>query len=371
MSCFYKRNMLSIILLFTFFTLILSGCDLWQSDTPSDKDAKDKKTEKTILPPISPMEGEFIQVFGWINKNTICYAAKTDNEYKLYTYNLFTGKHTPVFNSESTLANVIINDQHLLIYSVLSDAEGEIHIIDSTGKKLLSQTIQSHETEFSWNPYNENEMLITTFSEEWESKVYKLDIKESTISEFSKPTPFPRWISDKEVMYLDWDQDNPSLYAPLKIFNVESEDEKEVELQSVYYIDKKNQYLFTVSSDSENSTEAIYSFYDENLEEKTSVSIPRLSKFSNWLVPNYTVYEDRLLTFVPRNAGNAETYQEGFDLTEINMGTGESEILLPDMDIEDQPIQISSDGKYCLYGYYLENTIDMETGEVIHLFPSA
>jgi len=370
MRRFYKGNMLVTILLFTFFTLILSSCDVKQSNTPSDKEAKDRKIEKTILPPISPSEGEFIQVFGWINNHTICYAANLKGDYELYTYNLHTGKHTSIFKSEFELANVLINDNYILVYSILSDSEGEIHIIDSTGKKLVAKTIQSHETEFSWNPYNDNEILITTFSAEWESRVYKLEIKESALSEFFKSTPFPQWISDREVMYLDWDQEDPSLYAPLKLLNTETEEEKEINLHSIYFIDKKNEFIITVSSNLDNSNEAIYSFYKEDLEKKASISIPRLSTFSNWLIPNYTIYEDQLLTFVPRKEGNADTYQDGYDLVSINMESGDTTILLPDLDIENQPIQISSDGKYCLYGYYFENLIDTETGEIINLFPS-
>lgn len=368
MNCFYKRNMLAIILLFTFFTLILSSCDIRQSNTTSDKEAKDKKAEKTMLPPISPLEGEFLQVYGWISKNIICYSAKTDQDYTVYTYNLQTGKHTSIYKSKNILSNVSINDHYLLIYNLLSDTEGEIHIIDAKGNKLFSKTITSYETSFAWNPYNENEVLITTFSKEWESKVYKLDIKKSKIEEFIKSTPFPKWIATKEVMYLDWDQANPSLYAPLKIYNTESQLEREVQLNSVYFVDQSKNQLFTISSESEYSDEAIYRFYDTNLKEKISVSLPRLSKFSSWTVPNYTFFDNKLITFVPKEAGNADTYQDGFDLISINMINGEKKEILADL--EDQPIQISSDGRYGLYGYYLENLIDLNTGEISYLFPA-
>lgn len=50
------------------------------------------------------------------------------------------------------------------------------------------------------------------------------------------------------------------------------------------------------------------------------------------------------------------------------METGESKKIDTEMELEDQPIQISSDGKYCLFGYYYENMLDMETGEISSLF---
>lgn len=367
---FGKRNTLGIVLLFTFFTLILSSCAPRQSDSASEKEAKDKNVNNnTMLPPISPIEGEFEQVYGWIKKDTICYSAKLEGIYKIYAYNIYTGKHTQLYESEAELSNVMINNNQLLIYSALSEEEGEIHIIDSKGNEILSKRLESYETDFVWNPHNENELLITVFTKEWESKVSTLDIQENVLNDFPVSTPFPQWLSTEKVMYLDWNQSNPSLYAPLKIFNLETGEEKELDLSNIYYIDQKNDYLLTISS-TVKEEEAVYTFYHTDFSKQGSIHVPRLSKFSNWLVPNYTIYKDKFLTFVPKQNGNAETYQDGFELLEVDMETGQSKRLFTDMDFEDQPIQISSDGNYFLLGYYFENMLNMETGEITSLFAS-
>ncbi|MEY8342466.1 hypothetical protein [Niallia circulans] len=363
-----KRNTLGIVLLFTFFTLILSGCVPRQNNSASENEAKDKNiNNNTMLPPISPVEGDFEQVYGWIKNDTICYSAKVEGVNKIYTYNIYTGKHIPLYESVTELSNVILNKNQLLIYNALSDEEGEIHIIDMKGNEVLTRKLQSYETDFAWNPYSENELLITTFTKDWESKVSVLDIQENELSDFPVSTPFPQWQSKEKVMYLEWDQSSPSFYAPLKIFNLETKEEKEWDVPDIYFIEEKNGYLLTLSSSSKEE-EAIYTFYDSELKKQGSVRLPRLSKFSNWLVPNYTFYENKFLTFVPKNSGNAETYQDGFNLVEINMETGESKKIDTEMELEDQPIQISSDGKYCLFGYYYENMLDMETGEISSLF---
>ncbi|MEZ7793168.1 hypothetical protein [Niallia circulans] len=363
-----KRNTLGIVLLFTFFTLILSGCVPRQNNSASENEAKNKNIHNnTMLPPISPIEGDFEQVYGWIKNDTICYSAKVEGVNKIYTYNIYTGKHSPLYKSVTELSNVIINKNQLLIYNALSDEEGEIHIIDMKGNEVLTRKLQSYETDFVWNPYNENELLITTFTKDWESKVSVLDIQENELSDFSVSTPFPQWQSKEKVMYLDWDQSSPSFYAPLKLFNMETKEEKEWDVPDIYFIEEKNGYLLTLSGSSKEE-EAIYTFYDSELKEQGSVRLPRLSKFSNWLIPNYTFYENKFLTFVPKNSGNAETYQDGFDLVEINMETGESQKVDTEMELEDQPIQISSDGKYILFGYYYENMLDMKTGEISSLF---
>ncbi|WP_312092205.1 hypothetical protein [Niallia sp.] len=366
-----KRNTLGIVLLCTFFTLILTSCAPRQNDSASENDTKDKNVDSndTMLPPISPIEGEFEQVYGWIKKDTICYSSKLEGVYKIYSYNIYTGKHIPLYESEAELSNVIINKKQLLIFSALSEEEGEIHIIDSKGNEILSRRLESYETDFAWNPHNENELLITTLTKEWESKVFTLDIQENVLIDFSVTTPFPQWLSMEEVMYLDWDQSNPSLYAPLKLFNLETEEENEVDLPNIYFIDQKNDYLITISS-TVKEEEAVYTFYHTDLSKQGSIHVPRLSKFANWLVPNYTIYKDNFLTFSPKRNGNAETYQDSFELIEVDMESGQNKELFPDRDFEDQPIQISSDGKYCLYGYYFENMLDMETGEITPLFAS-
>ena len=365
-----KRNTLGIVLLFTFFTLILSSCSPRQNDSASENEAKDKNVNNnTMLPPISPIEGEFEQVYGWIQKDTICYSAKVEGVYKIYTYNIYTWKHIPLYESDTELSNVMINNNKLLLYSALSDEEGEMHIIDAKGSEILSRKFQSYETDFAWNPHNENELLVTTFTKDWESKVFTLDIQEDVLNDFPVSTPFPQWLTTENVMYLDWDQNNPSLYAPLKIFDLETAEEKELELPNIYFIDQKNEFLFTLSSTG-NEEEAVYSFYDIDLNKHGTIQVPRLSKFANWLVPNYAIYQDKLITFVPKENGNAETYQDGFELIEIDMNTGESKKIFTDTELEDQPIQISSDGKYCLFGYYLENMLEIETGEITPLFSS-
>lgn len=365
-----KRNTLGIVLLFTFFTLILSSCAPRQGDSASENEAKDKDVDNnTMLPPISPIDGEFEQVYGWIKKDTICYSSIFEGVYKIYAYNIYTGKHIPLYESEEELSNVLLNKNQLLIYSALSEEEGEIHIIDYKGNEILSRTLQSYETDFAWNPHSENELLITTLTKEWESKVFTLDIQENVLSDFPVTTPFPQWLSKERVMYLDWDQNNPSLYAPLKIFNLETEEEYKVDLANIYFIDQKNDYLLTISSNGKEE-DAVYTFYDADFNKQRSIPVPRLSKFANWLVPNYTIYKNRLLTFTPKRNGDAETYQDGFELMEVDMETGQSEKLFTDKDLDDQPIQISSDGKYCLYGYYFENMLNMETGDITPLFTS-
>lgn len=367
---FGKRNTLGIVLLFTFFTLILSSCAPRQSDSASENEAKDKNVNNnTMLPPISPIEGEFEQVYGWIKKDTICYSAKLEGVYKIYSYNIYTGKHTQLYESEAELSNVMINNNQLLIYSALSEEEGEIHIIDSKGNEILSKRLESYETDFAWNPHNENELLVTIFTKEWESKVSTLDIQENVLNDFPVSTPFPQWLSTKKIMYLDWDQSKPSLYAPLKIFNLETGEEKEIDLSNIYFIDQKNDYLLTISS-TVKEEEAVYTYYHADFSKQGSIHVPRLSKFSNWLVPNYSIYKDKFLTFVPKKNGNAETYQDGFELLEVDMKTGQSKKLFTEMDFEDLPIQISSDGNYCLIGYYFENMLNMETGEITPLFAS-
>ncbi|WP_368773627.1 hypothetical protein [Mesorhizobium sp. M7A.F.Ca.MR.362.00.0.0] len=50
----------------------------------------------------------------------------------------------------------------------------------------------------------------------------------------------------------------------------------------------------------------------------------------------------------------------------MDTGSGEKPKVIKE-GLENEPISISPDGKWALYGFYLEKLINLETGEVIPL----
>jgi len=111
---------------------------------------------------------------------------------------------------------------------------------------------------------------------------------------------------------------------------------------------------------------AHYTFYDK-LDEKADISLPRLSNYSDWLIPYSDMKDEKLFTFYPESSGDATNYTNGFSLVSIDTASGKQQKVIKE-GLENEPISISPDGKWSLYGFYLEGIINLETGKVIPLF---
>ena len=75
---------------------------------------------------------------------------------------------------------------------------------------------------------------------------------------------------------------------------------------------------------------------------------------------------EKFLTFQPLRSGEADLYDEKFQLVSYPLeGNGEGKIILDQA--ENEPLSCSPDGKFCLYGFYMENLLNVQTKEIIPL----
>ncbi|WP_445490435.1 YqgU-like beta propeller domain-containing protein [Niallia sp. 03133] len=372
MYCLIKRKWDVLFLFFLIFTLVLSGCSPKQKETASEEDEKDmpkkEQKDKSLLPPIKIMDGTFVEVAGWLSDNKIAYVSKTDSVYQVYAYHLFTGKYTKLFETNSEIVNIKIspNLKRILIYTALSDGEGKIVIIDNGGKKLFSASLTSYDADFVWNPFNENDLLVSTFTNDWKSEVFLLTVQQKKLIPLKNTDPFSQWMNNEELAYLAWKKNDVSLYAPIKTKNIQTNNETLHKLTNVFSMHVFENTIFTMSIDPNNIDTAVYSFYQPDFHKTSSVRLPILSKNPNWLVPYCDLKQDVFYTFVPQQSGNADSYKDGFHFISINTRSGEQKNIVEEQ-IENQPIQLSPKNDWCLYGYYLEKVINIKTGEIISL----
>lgn len=373
---FTKRKTDCLYLLILIFTLVISGCTTKQKETTSKKEENDpaknemNKDGNSLIPPLEAAEGEFLQVIGWIDQNTICYLSKSTDSYKLFTYNIYSGEHKSLYSSENEIYTVKISPQKskLLVYTFTEGYNGKVYILDTKGNIQYNKELETYDIEFVWNPYNENEIMVSTFSKDWDSKEFLLSIEQETWNEINLQNPFPRWLNKNEVAYINWNQSSPSLHAEIWKMNLETGEENEEEsLSEAYHVDTLQDGLLTITSDENNSDEASYTFYNQDLQPLSTLTVPRLSKYTDWLIPFNDAVGDTLFTLVPIESGYADTYTEGFELLSIQSTDGKIKKWLNNK-WENQPIEVSQDMKWCLYGYYYEQVINLETGEVFSLF---
>ncbi|MFJ5715361.1 hypothetical protein [Neobacillus sp. NPDC093127] len=363
-----------LILIFIFLTLLLSGCTSKEQQKPKIP-AKNERPKPALTVgsawklPISIPEGEFDRLCGWLSEDEVVYITNLEQTSNVYRYHLLTGKSELIYKTEHPIVTVQISPskKYILIHSSPSSYEGLITIIDTQGTEKIKESLPSYELAFEWNPYNEEQVLVSKFKEDWTFQVVLLDMNKLNTTELSIPQPFIKWMGEKKIAYLDWDEDNPTLFAPLTVSDLEKGIEQTL-FPRVLQFATFHGKLMTITVKEQDQTNAVYSFFDKNLKENFSFSQPQLTKFSDWLVPFYD-YNDPLgqfITFRPVKSGEADSYSDGFELLLYNLKKGSLPKLIM-AGMENEPINFSPSGEALLYGNRFEKIIDLNAKKIYEL----
>lgn len=358
------------------FALLLCSCTNQQETIPKTK-TKSKSTSQKHPPtsvggkwklPISVPSGEFDKVVGWLTDDQILYVTNLEQTSNVYSYNLSSGKSNLIYQSDSPIVNVEISPskKYMLIHSSPSSYEGLISIIDINGLVKMKKTVASYELDFQWNPYNDFEVLVTKFAEDWSFQVLLLNIKDDAMTELSLPQPFNKWVDANQIAYLNWDENNPTLFAPLIFKGLDTGSERTI-FPSVFQFSTFSNLLMTISVNEQNQSIATYSFFEKENKKVFSFSIPQLTKFSDWLVPFYDYNErkNQFITLAPLTSGEVDSYSEGFELVSYNIKKGSQNQILTG--VENQPLSLSPSGEASLYGNQLEKVIDLQAKKIYEL----
>ncbi|MDQ0269436.1 hypothetical protein [Cytobacillus purgationiresistens] len=367
-----NKRVLLFIFLVVFSTLVLLGCQ------PKDNDDKNKQsnhqtaasTEKNIkaekILPLPTEEGEFSDIHGWLDEQTIVYTETKGLSSQIFTYKIFTGERKMIFDSELAISSLTISpDQKwMVVQAANSTNKGLITVINEEGKSMWSESLPGTEQFISWNLYHPEEMTISSFSEDWTYNSYLLSIENGSLKEVQLPEPFVHWINREEFVFLDWNEESPSLLASLNQSSLDGNGSEQ--LFELFQVDTFQDVIMTIGVNPQNREEAIYTFMTNDYQEMSSFVIPHLSRFSDWLIPQYDlVHDNRFLTFKPQYSADADSYNGTFDLISTDVSSGQQEVLFENLDNE--PISCAPEGEYCLYGHYLEKLLLLDSKEIITL----
>ncbi|XJZ26215.1 hypothetical protein ACF5W4_12530 [Bacillota bacterium Lsc_1132] len=360
----------TFIIAISFF--FLSACSFQQGTKLhlSTNQQQEKQTALTLSKmwklPLTVSDGEFFKSVGWLSDDTVAYITNQEQTSSLFLYNFQSGKSKLLFKSEHPIVTVQISPakKYLLIHSSPSTYKGTITVIDLNGKVVWGESLPSYELSFEWNPYNEREVLISKFNEDWTFQVFLINIESKSIKELPVPQPFLKWMDKDHFAYLNWDQNQPSLFAPLMVKSLSTQQEQTA-FSKVYQFSAFKHRLMTITVDALDQSKAVYSFFDQNKQQLVTFTMPHLSKFSDWLVPYYDYIEekDQFLTFQPIKSGEADTYKDGFRLISKQLKAKKSSILF--QNLNNEPLSCSPSGEACLYGNSYEKLIDLKAKKVI------
>lgn len=312
---------------------------------------------------------EFYKSAGWLSDSEILYITnKGESTSLLYSYNLGTGKASLLFRSEQPIITAVPSPEKtkVMIQRAASE-EGILTVIDLSGKELYSTSIQSYELTFEWNPFDENLLVVSAFTEDWDFNSYLLNLRDNNLKEIKLPEPFVRWISADVLVYQEWDEDGISLNAPLRTFSLK-ENKAETLLEDIYQFDSQGRYLLTIKVNEEESEESgLYAFFMNGDKSVGSIEAPLLTSFSGWVVPFYDLMENgkNFIYLQATEQGEADLYNEGFELRRYHLETGNEEVIFTEM--ANEPLSCSPSGEMCLYGFQFDKVLNIETNEIIEL----
>lgn len=368
-----------IVLIIATSAYILSGCSQLL-DVSLHKDASHSLERIKETPGISflgsevipiklGVQEEFSKASGWLSNTEILYISnKNESSSILYSYSLITGQSTMLYKSGQPIITAEISPKKdkVMIHSSASE-EGVLTVIDLSGKELYSGKIESYELTFEWNPFNDELLIVSAFTEEWDFNTYLLDLKENSLKELQLPEPFVRWISEDMLVYQQWDENEISLKAPLKSFSISGNHSKTL-FEDVYQFDSLGKYLLTIEvAEGENPGLGLYTFTREGIHSAGSLTAPLLTSFSGWVVPFYDLMDDgkAFMYLRAKEQGEADLYDGGFDLMRYQFGEDKEEMVFSEL--ANEPLSCSPSGEMCLYGFQLERVMNIDTKEIIEL----
>jgi hypothetical protein len=369
-----KRKNINLLVSMCFtFALLLGACSskpitkLKSTEKSGDHSLSSSKKQEWKLP-ISVPKGEFYKVAGWLSENKILYITNQEQASFLYQYDLENGKSKLLYQSDTPIASVEISPakKYLLIQSSPSTYQGLITITDLTGKVKMKESISAYELGFEWNPYNDSQIFISKFNQDWTFEMILLDIKSLSTKVVNLPQPFIKWTGKDEVAFLNYDANKSELFAPV-IKKELKVNEVETIFPSVYQFSSFQNMLMTITVKEEDTSKAVYTFYSRNRKEIFHFSVPQLTNFSDWLVPynDYNEKIDEFIVLTPLESSDADSYSKGFDMVNYNLKKHSSRVIFKGL--KNEPLKFSPEGDACLYGNRFNKIINLKSKKIIEL----
>ncbi|MEI1422089.1 hypothetical protein EFK13_12625 [Bacillus cabrialesii] len=328
----------------------LSACEPSHQQQQQASAAKDE--EKDFIP-LSAEKADGAE--GWLNDSTILYTASDPTKTELYAYRIFTGKAKKLYQTDGQIVDVQINPRkQMILLQITHSHKTAVVLLNAKGEPLYQKDYETYELEAAWNQYDPYQIMVTVFSENWDFHTYQVDAKKDESFLSPVQVPFIHWTSKTTFDYVKEGRDDKS--GPLYSFDTASKAEQKLEDDVLYY-DSFHQMNFTVKAAS--GEKGTYQFNTPQTKSPAKAEWPLQTKYTSLAPMEYDYDEAEGLFYTFKESGDA------YKLATVNVATGKAKDLfsLPRM----EPIQISPNGKYALYGFHFEQIILLKSHETKQL----
>ncbi|WP_243290550.1 hypothetical protein [Bacillus sp. FJAT-47783] len=323
------------------------------------------KEDKKILP-LTVDEDYFQQVVGWFDHETILYINNKPNTSEIVRYNFVLGTSTTFFQSESPIIQVVPNEDRELFFIHVSPNNYEAHtmVVNRKGEILFEWDVSSFDLIVSWNPFNTSQLFVTAFYEDWTYDTYFINVFEKDIQENVIDVPFIQWADQSKVAYIKWNNDEPEISGPFYLLNLADRTEQLIAQNVIGHVHYPSGVIYLQENPLENGS-GTYKFLNlRTMKATEQMEVPLVSQYSQWLFPYYELDKkgEHFYTFIPLDTMEEEP---SFQLSKINIETGHQSQVISNL--VNEPISLSPDGNYLLYGFRFEKLVNLDEKKVFDI----
>ena len=361
--------------------IFVSGCQSSQSlyearDMPNDGELKLRKEPVSlnffgnkVINPLKLDALTFNRVGAWFDNETVLFVTDNRNGSTIYRYNLFTGEKQLFYTTDAPVVTLEANrdNNFFLIQTAPSSYVAQLTVLNKEGDEVYSWRTGASDLLYEWSPFQNGKVFVTTFYTDWSYRQFIINTMEQAIIEYELPEPFIQWLSKDDVAYMKWDTNEPSFTAPLVEINLNTKEEQYL-FDDIFWFSTFSNMLFTIGNDQQDSSIAVYNFYDPNSHaEIFNARVSHLAKYSEWLIPFYQYENTKQIfyTFRPYESGSYDEYNKKFEFVAFSLQTGEEQVILSE--VENMPFKLSPNGRFGLYGFQFERLIDLKEQKITDL----
>lgn len=347
-----------IMVIFLFFLCACEKSHQLSDDQEKDKGLNSKDYLQKSIQPTDIEDNFFQNVVGWYDSTSLLYIMNKPNASEVIRYDIFTGESSTLLSTEDPIIQVIpnYNRTFFLVHTSPNQYKAILLYVDEKGNEVFKWDTGANELHVSWNPFKESQSMITVFNEDWAYKNYLVDVENKSIKEIMIKAPFVQWEDEQKVMYLKWSEYEPELSTKLYLYDLENKTEKQIANHVIGFLNSGSHLIYLEENREEKGSGQYVFVNHNNLDKLSRIEVPLISQYSQWLFPYNTIsVRDReFYTFFPVDIENDEI---SFDLVRVQMDSGKIQKLI--RNVPNEPITISPEGQYILYGYRFEKLIDL------------
>src|SRR5690606_1602972 len=135
-----------------------------------------------------------LMIKGWISNEEILYVSNINGHNQVIIYNLFSGKKEILFETNYAVVQVVPNNAYTYFAIESKDFQNNsiVTIINKNGKTLYEMEQAVDLVEFAWNPYQEDQLLLTNYYPSFTTEVMLLDVQSGEQKE-KNVIPYVQW----------------------------------------------------------------------------------------------------------------------------------------------------------------------------------